>query len=138
MTRRTSSITVARALVLAVTTLALRPSSVVAQGDGETEETIRYTIQPGDTCYGIAQRFFGNPRQCHEVIYRYNPQMGSDASNIRPGVVITIPVRTQNSPDARVTRTSREVQARSSSGASRNCRRRHCVWHALRRWPARR
>lgn len=85
--------------------------------DGSGEETIRYTIQVGDTCYGIAQRFFGNPRQCHEVIFRYNPHMGTDASNIRPGVTITIPVRNQDAPDARVTRTAREVQARSSSSA---------------------
>ncbi|MCB9630268.1 MAG: LysM peptidoglycan-binding domain-containing protein [Sandaracinaceae bacterium] len=94
------------------------------EGEGEAEETIRYTIQQGDTCYGIAQRFFGNPRQCHEVIYRYNPQMGSDASNIRPGVVITIPVRSRNAPDARVTRTARQVQARASGGAD---------WRAARR-----
>ncbi len=93
------------------------PQASAQNGDGDQEETIRYTIQQGDTCYGIAQRFFGNPRQCHEVIYRYNPQMGTDASNIRPGVTITIPVRTRNAPDARVTRTRREVQARASGSA---------------------
>ncbi len=97
---------------------ALVPGAPLASAQGgSSEETIRYTIQVGDTCYGIAQRFFGNPRQCHEVIYRYNPHMGTDASNIRPGVTITIPVRNQDAPDARVTRTAREVQARSSSSA---------------------
>lgn len=103
---------------LFVTALALAPRAPQASAqDAAGDETIQYTIQVGDTCYGIAQRFFGNPRQCHEVIYRYNPHMGSDASNIRPGVTITIPVRNQNAPDARVTRTAREVQARSSSSA---------------------
>ena len=93
-----------------------------AEGDGP--RTIQYTIQQGDTCYGIAQRFFGNPRQCHEIIYRYNPHMGNDPHNIRPGVTITIPVRDQNAPDARVTRANRDVQARSSgSGAWRAARR---------------
>jgi len=102
---------------LFVSALALLPRAPAAAQDGGGDDTIQYTIQVGDTCYGIALRFFGNPRQCHEVIYRYNPHMGSDASNIRPGVTITIPVRNQNAPDARLTRTAREVQARSSSSA---------------------
>jgi hypothetical protein len=115
MMPRTSQRAVIGALF--VTALALVLLAPVAAQDGGGEDTILYTIQVGDTCYGIAQRFFGNPRQCHEVIYRYNPHMGSDASNIRPGVTITIPVRNQNAPDARVTRTARDVQARSSSSA---------------------
>jgi phage tail protein X len=115
MMPRTSQRAVLGALL--VTALALVLRAPAAAQDGGGEDTILYTIQVGDTCYGIAQRFFGNPRQCHEVIYRYNPHMGSDASNIRPGVTITIPVRNQNAPDARVTRTARDVQARSSSSA---------------------
>jgi phage tail protein X len=115
MMPRTSQRAVLGALL--VTALALVLRAPAAAQDGGGEDTILYTIQVGDTCYGIAQRFFGNPRQCHEVIYRYNPHMGSDASNIRPGVTITIPVRNPNAPDARVTRTARDVQARSSSSA---------------------
>ena len=97
MMPRTSQRAVLGALL--VTALALVLRAPAAAQDGGGEDTILYTIQVGDTCYGIAQRFFGNPRQCHEVIYRYNPHMGSDASNIRPGVTITIPVRNPNAPD---------------------------------------
>lgn len=120
---RTSVRAIQCALAVALCAAFLLPGHALAQEqDSGDEETIRYTIQRGDTCYGIAQRYFGNPRQCHEVIYRYNPQMGRDPHNIRPGVTITIPVRrprqsNDEGPDARVTRRRQSVQARASASA---------------------
>ncbi len=92
-------------------------------------ETFQYTVQRGDTCGGIAQRFYGQWRR-YDVIQRFNPELGEGVSNQRgrcgpylvPGLVLTLP-RTldgvpppgeerPSEPDARVTAVRRRVQAR--------------------------
>ncbi len=96
-------------------------------------ETFQYTVQRGDTCGGIAQRFYGQWRR-YDVIQRFNPQLGEGVSNQRgrcgpylvPGVVLTLP-RTldgvpapgePSEPDARVTEVRRQVQAREPAETS--------------------
>lgn len=100
-------------------------------------ETFEYTVVPGDSCGRIAQRFYGAWRR-YGVILRFNPllaegaQRGACGPYLRPGVVLVLPrVYTEDGafgsagsaangptatpaepdPDARVTRTVREVQA---------------------------
>ena len=89
-------------------------------------ETFEYTVEAGDSCGGIAQRFYGAWRR-YGVILRFNPQLAEGAQQgacgpfLRPGVVLVLPrvyveggpstTPTTPDPDARVTRTIREVQA---------------------------
>ena len=106
------------ALVLALFASPLRAQPV---------ETFEYTVVTGDSCGRIAQRFYGAWRR-YGVILRFNPQLAEGAVQgacgpfLRPGVVLVLPrVYTEDGPsapspgapdpDARVTRTVREVQA---------------------------
>lgn len=90
-------------------------------------ETFEYTVEAGDTCGGIARRFYGQWRR-YDVILRFNPELAGDepvqrgrcGPFLRPGVVLRLP-RTLDGvpppgarvePDARVTSVSRRVQAR--------------------------
>lgn len=116
------------------------PAAEVAAQSAPAVETFQYTVQRGDTCGGIAQRFYGQWRR-YDVIQRFNPQLGEGVSSQRgrcgpylvPGVVLTLP-RTLDGvpapgepeaasppatdPDARVTAVRRQVQAREPTETS--------------------
>lgn len=51
----------------------------------------QYTIQPGDTLWGIAQRFLGNGAQWPQI-YRASNLRSGDPNLIYPGEVVNIPV----------------------------------------------
>ena len=51
-----------------------------------------YTVQPGDTLSGIAQRFYGDGNKYHQIYDYCNRQViGPDPNLIRPGEVLYIP-----------------------------------------------
>ena len=55
-----------------------------------------YTVQPGDTLSGIAQRFYGDGNKYHQIYDYCNRQViGPDPNLIRPGEVLYIPPITQ-------------------------------------------
>ncbi|MCB9621487.1 MAG: FecR domain-containing protein [Sandaracinus sp.] len=106
-------------------------SLVVARASAQEVETFEYTVEAGDSCGRIAQRFYGAWRR-YDVILRFNPRLAEGSTQrgacgpfLRPGVVLTLP-RTYveegpserpgptpgaPEPDARVTRTVRDVEA---------------------------
>ncbi len=107
-------------------------SAQQASGADSGEEMRTYRVRSGDTCGGIAHRFYGNWR-LYPIIPRYNPQLlqGSDENRparrgrcgpfLRPGVVLNLPLRPPadmvqeepaQRPDAEVTQVRRRVQAR--------------------------
>lgn len=119
---------VARALVATFVLSSTIVGSVAAQSVPNVE-TFEYTVEAGDTCGGIARRFYGQWRR-YDVIQRFNPELAGDepvqrgrcGPYLRPGVVLRLPrtldgvpppgETTAAAPDARVTSVSRRVQAR--------------------------
>ena len=51
-----------------------------------------YTVQPGDSLFSIAQHFYGDGNQWHQIYDYCNRQVvGQDPNLIRPGEVLYIP-----------------------------------------------
>lgn len=98
------------AALTATLLLLLLPRFTRAQDEVETFE---YTVQEGDTCVGIARRFFDDRRR-YDLIHAYNPDMGPPPHDLQPGTKLTLPrtaVAASDVPEARVTDIKREVQA---------------------------
>ncbi len=54
-----------------------------------------YTVQSGDTLSAIAQRYYGDGNQYHQIYDYCNKQViGNDPNLIRPGEVLYIPAMT--------------------------------------------
>ena len=49
-----------------------------------------YTVEPGDTLYGIAEAFYGNGQK-YMKIYNANRDKISDPNKIYPGMELVIP-----------------------------------------------
>jgi len=76
-------------------------------------ELYDYTVKEGDTCARIAKQEFGS-RKAYDRIHKHNPGMGPTPHKLVPGSVLKLP-REKVSPDARVTASERQVEARSPS-----------------------
>ncbi|MBO6938520.1 MAG: LysM peptidoglycan-binding domain-containing protein [Deltaproteobacteria bacterium] len=88
----------------------LWPATLSAQAE---VETFQYTVQEGDTCVGIARRFF-NDRNRYDLIHAYNPNMGPPPHDLQAGTVLTLPrsaVDAESTPAAHVTDVRRDVRA---------------------------
>ena len=59
---------------------------------GSATETAgtRHTVQEGDTLYSLAQRYYGDKEKFNEIL-KVNRELVSDAENLTPGTVLTIP-----------------------------------------------
>lgn len=57
-----------------------------------TKDSAEYEIRPGDTLWGISEKFLGNGL-CYEEVFAANKGVLSDADLIRPGQRIEIPER---------------------------------------------
>ena len=94
-------------LIAPVVTLLAAPAS-----DADIE-LFDYTVKKGDSCAGIAKRFFGS-RKAYDRIHDHNPGMGPTPHKLVPGTVLKLP-REKSKPDAKVTASERKVEARSPS-----------------------
>ena len=65
-----------------------------APGNGGRSD-MTYTVQKGDTLWGIARRFYGDGSKCY-VIYNANTGVIKNPNLIYAGTVITIPKSTAN------------------------------------------
>jgi hypothetical protein len=102
-----------RLAALAAAALSLAATPVLGQGGGG--DALRYTVQPGDTCMGIARRFYGDSGR-YWVIHRANPRLGPTPHRLAPGSVLLLPgaKRDQETgPDARITDLQRRVTSRA-------------------------
>src|SRR5256885_13215908 len=57
-----------------------------------------YTVQPGDTLSGIAQRAYGNGNEWQKIYDANKQVIGSDPNLIQPGQVLYIPPVTPPPP----------------------------------------
>lgn len=76
-------------------------------------ELYDYTVKKGDSCAKIAKREFGS-RKAYDRIHEHNPDMGPTPHKLVPGEVLKLP-REKVKPDAQVTASERQVEARSPS-----------------------
>ncbi len=97
------------AIAVSLSVAAVLSPHAAAQS-GEAKETFEYTVQSGDTCARIAERFFGNKRRW-DLIHANNPDMGPAPHRLVPGSTLILPV--VGGPDARLTDVQRTVQARA-------------------------
>ncbi|NTU84585.1 MAG: LysM peptidoglycan-binding domain-containing protein [Chloroflexales bacterium] len=79
---------IARAAIAAETVLLIPELGVEAQQGTQTGQL--YTVQPGDTLWSIAQRFYGSGASW-QIIYNANANLIADANWIYPGQVLTVP-----------------------------------------------
>lgn len=87
------------------------------------EETQVYVVQPGDSCLGIALRVLGD-RAGVATIHKLNPELGALPHHLAVGSTLRLPARSEQGPDARLTRAAGEVKIRRPSEA---------IWDAAQR-----
>jgi hypothetical protein len=90
-------------------------AGVPAWGQADDAGTLRYTVQAGDTCMGVARRFYGDAGRYH-VIHRANPKLGPTPHTLAPGSVLILPGARkpdESAPDARITDLQRRVTSRA-------------------------
>lgn len=66
------------------------PQPQAAAAANSTSSTRSYTVQPGDTLSGIAQKFYGKAGE-YNKIFQANRDKLTDADHIRPGQELVIP-----------------------------------------------
>lgn len=69
-----------------------------------------YVVQPGDSCWAIAQRLFGRG-EAYRIIHRYN-ELGPMPHILTPGQILRLPAK-GTAPEARVAWLQREVRAKA-------------------------
>jgi len=62
----------------------------LAKATGGPTAARTYTVQPGDTLYGIAVRYYGNGQRWHDI-QAANLDSVRDPRMLRPGMVLRIP-----------------------------------------------
>jgi hypothetical protein len=93
-----------------------------ASGEELVTQVFTYTVQQGDTCTGIAERFYGNERYFY-IINDYNPNAGSGNSrrrcnqSLEVGVTLRLPRQVPTAPDAEVTEVLRDVRSQQPQAA---------------------
>lgn len=108
-------------LVLAVAVVApeLAVAAPPSSDEAEPKDEVRlveYTVQPGDSCTKVAKKHFGD-RNRYDLLHEHNPQLGPTPHKLKPGQILMLPVSDQD-PDAEITATHRNVQARPKNSDS--------------------
>src|SRR6202161_255255 len=107
-------------------TITTSPRTITAHLDAvvkpATPAARSYTVQPGDTLYGIAQRYWGNGKYW-PALYQANRSKISDPNLIYAGQVVTIPsgrhqASSAPAPSTSASSTSASSTADSASSAS--------------------
>jgi len=83
---------------------------------GPDVELEDYVVQPGDSCAAISKRRFGK-RKLYSIIHEHN-DLGPLPHDLVPGTILRLPTSPPKDPDAEVTQTERNVQARAPKNAS--------------------
>ncbi len=76
----------------------------------EREATFQYTVQRGDTCQGLAERFYGT-KDAWAKVHQHNA-LGPMPHHLQAGTVLTLPLAAGSNPDAKLTELRGTVQAR--------------------------
>lgn len=76
----------------------------------EREATFQYTVQSGDTCQGLAERFYGT-KDAWAKVHQHNA-LGPMPHHLKAGTVLTLPLAEGANPDAKLTELRGTVQAR--------------------------
>jgi hypothetical protein len=102
-------------------TIAASPRTITAHLDAvvkpATPAARSYTVQPGDTLYGISQRYWGNGKYW-PALYQANRSKISDPNLIYAGQVVTIPSGRHQASSAPAPSTSASSTSASSTSAS--------------------
>ena len=89
----------------------------IHESRAEEVAPIIYTVQAGDTCVGIATRFYGDKRFV-DVIHAANPTMGPPPHALQAGTRLVIPAKPVDEggkPDATVTRVRNKVEVTTTT-----------------------
>jgi hypothetical protein len=84
----------------------------VAGASARDEKLTQYVVQPGDTCWSIALKVFGNGEK-YTLIHRYN-ELGPMPHVLEPGTVLKLPIAGESAL-AKVDWLQQEVEARPPS-----------------------
>jgi hypothetical protein len=102
-------------------TITATPRTITAHLDAivkpATPAARSYTVQPGDTLYGISQRYWGNGRYW-PALYQANRSKISDPNLIYAGQVVTIPSGRHQAASAPAPSTPAPSTSASSNSAS--------------------
>ncbi len=81
----------------------------------QAQDTLEpYTVQEGDTCGTIAERWYGSPRR-YDRIHEHNPDLGPMPHHLHAGQVLQLPLPRERGADATVTDARGTVRAQRSS-----------------------
>ncbi len=78
------------------------------------QDTEPYTVQAGDTCGTIAERYYGSPRR-YDRIHDHNPDLGPMPHHLHAGQVLQMPLPRTSGADATVTDARGMVRAQQST-----------------------
>ena len=102
-------------------TITTSPRTITAHLDAvvkpATPAARSYTVQPGDTLYGISQRYWGNG-EYWPALYQANRSKISDPNLIYAGQVVTIPSGRHQATGAPAPSTSASASSTSTSSTS--------------------
>ncbi len=102
-------------------TITTSPRTITAHLDAvvkaATPAARSYTVQPGDTLYGISERYWGNGKYW-PALYQANRSKISDPNLIYAGQVVTIPTGRHQASSAPAPSTSASSTSASSTSAS--------------------
>lgn len=75
-----------RARIFLLVSGLLLPSAASAETDFQS-----VVVQPGDTLWGIAQKYLEDPHRWDEIL-KHNKQLGADSTSALPGMTLRVPV----------------------------------------------
>lgn len=94
---------------LCLTSVALW-TAAPARAERPAIPTVTHVIEPGDTCAGVARRYYGDGTRW-DIVHEFNPRLGPTLPHrLVPGETLTLPPTLP--PDAWVTEVVREVEHR--------------------------
>lgn len=98
------------AIAIALSLSLLTGSSTFAQQKPAPGKGLRiYRVQPGDSCWSVALKFFGSGEK-YTIVHRYN-RLGPLPHLLAPGQELRLPISATN-PDAHIGWLRRDVRAR--------------------------
>lgn len=94
--------------------LAITLATLALAASASAQDVEHYTVQPGDTCGTIAERYYGSPRR-YDRIHEHNPDLGPMPHHLHPGQVLELPLPRTTGADATVTDARGTVRAQPAT-----------------------